>query len=86
MSVSMIVILLGILFRITHGDRIVLLIGIGWINAFEMMNTAIERMCDFVHEDYHEKIGAVKDIAAGASLVFITFSAIVGVVVFSHYI
>lgn len=34
--------------------------------ATEAMNTAIEKLCDFVHDDHHKKIGFVKDIAAGA--------------------
>ena len=31
----------------------------------EALNTAIEKVADFIHPDYHEKIGFIKDIAAG---------------------
>ncbi|MCA9784839.1 MAG: diacylglycerol kinase family protein, partial [Candidatus Cloacimonetes bacterium] len=46
-----------------------------WINqtlvmalvlGMESLNTAIEKLADFVHEDHHEKIGFIKDVAAGA--------------------
>jgi diacylglycerol kinase (ATP) len=30
------------------------------------MNTALERLCDFLTEDVNEKIKIVKDISAGA--------------------
>lgn len=32
----------------------------------ECMNTAIERVCDFLTEDANDKIKAIKDIAASA--------------------
>jgi len=51
-----------------------------------MVNTAIEKLCDRVHPSYHESIGTVKDIAAGASLMFIIISLCIGIAVFSRYI
>jgi diacylglycerol kinase (ATP) len=39
---------------------------IGLVLVAEALNTAIEKVADFVHPDYHEKIGFIKDIAAGA--------------------
>ena len=35
----------------------------------EMLNTAIERLCDVVEPHYNDTIGAIKDICAGAVLV-----------------
>ena len=32
----------------------------------EALNTAVEKIADFVHPDFHIKIGFIKDIAAGA--------------------
>ena len=32
----------------------------------------IEKMCDFIHPDYHKQIGFIKDISAGA----VTFAAV----------
>ena len=42
--------------EISHTDRLIILLGIGGIHAFEMMNTAIEKLCDHVHPDHHEMI------------------------------
>ena len=39
---------------------------IGLVLSIEGLNTAVEKIPDFIHPQYHEKIGFVKDIAAGA--------------------
>ncbi len=38
------------------------------ILAFETMNSAIERVCDFVEPEINNKIGRIKDIAAASVL------------------
>ena len=48
-----------------------------WIAQIGGMNTAIEYIADFIHPEYHKKIGLIKDIAAGA--VFI--ASVVAVVI-----
>lgn len=48
----------------------------GMILATESLNTAVEKLCDFVHEDFHDKIGFIKDIGAGA-VFFTALSALV---------
>ena len=32
----------------------------------ESLNTAIEKLADFIHPDHNKKIGFIKDVAAGA--------------------
>ncbi len=34
--------------------------------SIEGLNTAAEEIADFVHPNFHAKIGLIKDIAAGA--------------------
>ena len=43
----------------------------------ESANTAIEKLSDFVHKDYHKDIGFIKDIAAGAP----AFAAIIAIII-----
>jgi len=38
----------------------------GLVLSVEGLNTAVEKLADFIHPAYHEKIGFIKDIAAGA--------------------
>jgi diacylglycerol kinase len=48
----------------------------------EMLNTAIEKLCDVVHKEIHPGIKKVKDIAAGAVLIAAFCSVITGAVIF----
>ena len=45
----------------------------------DSINTAIEKILDFVHPDYNEKVGYIKDISAGAvffAFIFALFTAL----------
>ena len=50
--------------------------------ATEMLNTALEKLCDFTQAQYCEQIRLIKDISAGAVLVTAVFAVAVGVSVF----
>ena len=41
-------------------------LAIGLVLSIEGLNTAVEKVADFIHPEYHTKIGFIKDIAAGA--------------------
>ena len=43
----------------------------------EALNTAVEEIANFVHPDFHNKIGYIKDVAAGA----VFFAAIIAVII-----
>jgi len=61
-----IAIILGFYFDISHIEWMFQFLIIGLVLVAEALNTAVEKIADFVHPDYHEKIGFIKDIAAGA--------------------
>ena len=42
------------------------ILAIGLVLAIEGLNTAAEKISDFIHPEYHQKIGFIKDIASGA--------------------
>ncbi|WBX75343.1 diacylglycerol kinase family protein [Tenacibaculum ovolyticum] len=56
---------LGFYFNISMTEWMIQCMLIGMILVAEALNTAIEKVADFIHPDYHEKIGFIKDIAAG---------------------
>ena len=58
------------------------LICFGVIFTAELMNTAIELICNEITTEYSENIKKIKDISAGAVLVVALFSAILGLCVF----
>ena len=48
----------------------------------ESLNTAIEKLGDFVHPDYHKKMGHIKDISAGAAFFAAIFAIIIGLIIY----
>jgi diacylglycerol kinase (ATP) len=46
----------------------ILLLTAGAVVAFELVNTAVEKLIDYLHPDQHAVIGIVKDTLAGAVL------------------
>ena len=65
----------GLYFNISNTEWMIQSLVIGMVLVAESLNTAIEKLADFVHPDYHEKIGFIKDIAAGAPA-FAAFTAL----------
>ncbi|MBS7804867.1 diacylglycerol kinase [Rhizobiales bacterium TNE-4] len=51
------------------GDRAVLLGAILLVIAMEVINTAIETLCDHLAPDPHERIGYIKDLGSAAVFV-----------------
>ncbi len=80
--ISVIVVVLGIGFRISNIEWLVILLCIGFVISIEMLNTAIESLCNVVQEEYHPIIKIVKDVAAAAVLWASIISIIVACFIF----
>ena len=72
-------IILGIYFGISKQDWINQFLVMGMVLGLESLNTAVEKLADFVHKEKHPKIGFIKDISAGA----VTFTALTFIMVFA---
>ena len=57
---------LGYAMRISATEWLFQTLAIGLVMSIEGLNTAVEKIADFIHPQVHEKIGFIKDIAAGA--------------------
>jgi diacylglycerol kinase len=75
-------IVLGFAVNISNTEWGVIILCIAFVLSMEMINTAIEKLCNVVHNDAHPVIKMVKDIAAGAVLVAAASSLIIGVIIF----
>ncbi len=71
-SIGLLFFIMGFAFDITRFEWILQILCIGLILAVESLNTAVEKLCDFIHPDFHERIGFIKDISAGA----VTFAVV----------
>lgn len=55
---------------------------IGFVIIAEMLNTAVEKMVDYVSPQWSDNAKIAKDVAAGAVLVSAFFAVVVGLVLF----
>ena len=72
----------GIYFNISATEWIMQCFAIGLVMSIEGINTAIEAISDFIHPEHHEKIGFIKDIAAGAVFIASIAASIVGLIIY----
>ncbi|MBC3788147.1 diacylglycerol kinase family protein [Spirosoma utsteinense] len=59
----------------------IILTQIGLVWAAEALNTAIEKLCDFVSPGLHPQIKAIKDMSSGAVLILAITAVISGTLV-----
>jgi|SRR5690606_22798376 len=76
----------GFYFDITATEWLCQLLAIGLVMAAEGLNTAMEKIADFMHPDFHNKIGEIKDVAAGAVFFAALTAIIIGVIIYVPYI
>lgn len=56
----------GFYFEISKTDWMFQIFAFGLVLSVEGLNTAVEKIADFIHPEFHKRIGFIKDIAAGA--------------------
>lgn len=80
--ISTLVIILGVILKISHIEWILLVFAIGFVMVAEAFNTAIEIDIDLTSPNYHPYARDTKDVAAGAVLISAISAFIVGVIIF----
>jgi diacylglycerol kinase (ATP) len=71
-SVGVLCIIAGFYFHIDRYEWMLQIMALGLVLGIESLNTAVEKIADFIHPEFHEKIGFIKDIAAGAVMFAVT--------------
>ena len=67
---------LGFYYDISATEWMVQILAFGLVLSVEGLNTAAEKIADFIHPEFNERIGFIKDIAAGA----VFFAALTAVI------
>jgi len=80
--IGVVMTILGFYYKLSATEWIIQILTIALIMAIEGINTAIEEMADFIHPEYHNKIGLIKDLAAGAVFIFAIAASIVGCIIY----
>lgn len=72
----------GFYFEISRTEWMLQLIAIGMVMGIEGLNTAIEKLSDFIHPENDPKIGFIKDVSAGAVMIVSILASIVGCLIY----
>jgi len=83
LAATVLVILLGILFRLSPREWLALVIVTGAVFSMEAVNTALERLSDYAcNKEIHPLVKETKDLAAAGVLIAALTALIVGVIIF----
>jgi len=76
------VVVAGILFKISLMEWVAVVFAIGLVFSFEIINTSVEHIADFICPERDDRIKRIKDLAAAAVLVSAITAAVIGLIVF----
>ncbi len=79
---AFLVLLAARFFQFKSYEYVLVLLCIGMVITAELLNTAIELICDYIQPAQHEKIKQIKDIAAAAVLWSSFMAFLIGMLLF----
>lgn len=79
--VTVAVIAVGAWLELARRDWAALALAIGLVWVAELLNTALEHLCDVVSPEFHPLVARAKDAAAGGVLIAAAAAAVVGLVI-----
>jgi diacylglycerol kinase (ATP) len=85
-SLGILITIAGFYFQISKTDWLMQTLAIGLVLSIEGLNTAVEKIADFIHPEFHERIGFIKDIAAGAVFFAALTALAIGVIIYIPYL
>ena len=81
-SVAVLATIAGWLLKISTTEWLAVVIVIALVLALELINTALETLCDFLHPEKNDEIKKIKDLSAAAVLLAAIGALITGLCVF----
>lgn len=81
-SIAVLLVIAGFYFEISREEWMFQTLAIGLVLSVEGLNTAVEKVADFIHPEFHEKIGFIKDIAAGAVFFAAMTAIVIGCIIY----
>lgn len=72
----------GFFFEISNTEWILQILTIALIMGTEGLNTAVEKISDYIQPEFDEKIGFIKDISAGAVMLVSIAATIIGFIIY----
>ncbi len=79
---AVIVTIAGFYYEISRFEWMIQTLAIALVMGIEGVNTAIEKLSDFVQPKHDPKIGLIKDISAGAVMIAAVAASILGLIIY----
>ncbi len=79
---AVLVIIIGFFLKISRYEWLVISMCIAVTLAFEMLNTAMEHLCNMVQPSIQPAVKIIKDVGAGAVLIIAVMSLVCGAIIF----
>lgn len=76
----------SLFFEVNRTETVLLWLCIGMVIALELLNTAIERLCDKLSPQQSPEVKYIKDVSAAAVLVASVAAVICGTLIFWPYL
>ncbi|SDL84467.1 diacylglycerol kinase [Kriegella aquimaris] len=81
-GIAIIVTAAGFFYNLSATEWILQIFAIGLVMGIEGINTAVEKIADYIQPEFDEKIGFIKDISAGAVMLVSIAASIIGVIIY----
>jgi len=81
-SIAILLVVAGFYFHISREEWMIQTLAFGLVLGIESLNTAVEKIADFIHPEFHDRIGFIKDIAAGAVMFAATAAIVIGLLIY----
>ena len=82
LGIAVLVTVAGFWFDLSLLEWCIQLLAIGLVMGVEGLNTALEKLADYIQPEHDQRIGLIKDIAAGAVFITALVAAIVGLLIY----
>jgi len=79
---TILVLVASFILQLNQIEIALIIMCIGLVFISELINTAIESIANFIEPKWNDKIGEIKDYAAGAVLVSAIVSSTIGIMIF----
>lgn len=83
---GILVVILMFVLDMSSWERVVIIFLVTSVMAFELINSQIEKILDFLQPDHDPRVKRIKDISAGAVLLASIGAAIIGLMMFLPHI
>jgi len=81
-AMALAAILLGVYFQLSVAEWLFVFGAIGLVLTAELLNTALEELCDMLKGTHDPHVAKIKDLAAGAVLCASLCALVIGLIIF----